>query len=95
LESLLMPVGWLVTGFALFWLDRFLDGRIQGRRRKVVGPMPFWWIFAWPVALASGYGLVSDQSSPWPTWVEALVFAGLSLAAVAAFCFRFGLRFRR
>jgi len=92
LESLLMPVGWLVTGLALFLLDRFLDRRLYAGRPKVVGPIPFWWVFVWALALGWGYGMVSAQGSPWPMWVKVVVLVGLLLAAVVAFCFRFGLR---
>ena len=92
LESLLMPVGWLVTGLVLFLLDRLLDRRLHGRCPKVVGPIPYWWIFMWASAAGWGYGMVSAQGSPWPTWVQVVVLVGLLLAAVLAFCFRFGLR---
>jgi 4-hydroxybenzoate polyprenyltransferase len=95
LESLLMPVGWLVTGLTLFLLDRFLDRRIHGRRPKVVGPIPFWWVFVWALVLGWVFGMVSPQVSPWPIWVSVVVLVGMLLGAMTAFCFRFGLRFWR
>lgn len=95
LESLLMPLGWVVSGLALFLLDRFLDHRLRGRRPKVAGPIPFWWVFVWALALGWGAGIVSAQGSTRPTWLNVLVLVVLLLAAVVAFCFRFGLRLSR
>lgn len=93
-ESLLLPVGWLLSGAVLFLVDRFLDRRLRGSRPKVIGPIPFWWTFVWALALGFGSAMVTIGGSPWPVWVQVVVFLVLVLAAVAAFCFRFGLRLR-
>lgn len=95
LESLFMPVGWLATGLALYYGDRLLDHHVQGRRPKIAGPIPFWWVFVWAMALGWGAGVASDRAGRWPAWVEVVVLACLTLAGCAAFCLRFGLRLGR
>jgi hypothetical protein len=95
LESLLMPVGWLVTAVALVLFDRFLDRCLSGNVPKVVGPISFWWVFVWAAAIGWGYGIVSTNDSPWPTWASITVLVGLLLASGVAFCLRFGLRLGR
>jgi hypothetical protein len=92
LRSFLLPFGWLLTGGALFLVDRFLDQHIQGKRRKIVGPLPFWWVLVCMAPLGWGVGLLDDAASgPLPSWASAAVLVGLVAVSAAAFCLRFGL----
>ena len=89
----LMPLGWLATGFALVHVDRFLDRHLSGSAPKVAGLMPFWWVFVWAAAGGASLGLfLAETTTSPPRAVLVGLFVVLLVAAVAAFCLRFGLR---
>lgn len=95
LQSVLLPIGWLATGFALYYGDRFLDRHIEGSARKKAGSWPFWWVFVVAAALGWGVAMATVDDSPVPACAQVIVLVILLLASVIAFCARYGLRLRR
>lgn len=92
LTSLLQSAGALATAVVLYYGDRFLDRHINGSARTLAGPVPFWWVFAWALALGWGLAFSTGEDPALPIWAWVSVFAVLLIAAIVAFCARFGLR---
>ena len=91
LEVVALATGWVVTGAALFYGDRFLDRHIGGTGQKVVTAIPFWWFFIWAAAAGGVTGTAKSLGDLSAT--RAAFLALFCLLLIAASIWSFRLRF--
>ena len=88
LNLLLLMISWFVVGFVLLGIDRFVDKRVRATGTKVVGPVPFWWVFVWCVPAGLAGALVSEWNEVSTREAQVAFVAVVAFSGLGVWCFR-------